>query len=511
MTAAADRPYRRSVLRGTVATGVANGWAIVLGLVTLPLLLNQLGAAAFGLWVLIQTFSATSGWLSLGDVGLTTAGTRAVAAAHAVDEDARAARLAGTCLALFTALGAAWAALLALLGPVVLEPLFRVPERLQAEFATAVRWYAVVTLADFVIRGVLAVLEGAQRVDWSRGLEMTRRTLALGGPAVAALAGAGLAGVTAVSAAGTVAALLVTTVVLLRAPGVRVGLPALGEVGPLLRFGSSVAVLRPLGVLHRTMDRVVVGVVLGPSAVSVVEIATQLQNGSESVLSAASYGVTPSASWLDARGDHDRLRELVEVGSRYTLLATLPIVAVTALLAAPALTVWLGDGHGDVVAPAVLALAYTAVTAPLQVGSNLLVATGRIRPVLRAAAAGLCVNLALSIALVQALGVTGAFVATVVSAVVILPALGRPILASVDLDLRTFLATSVVPPVRATVLIALAVAGPVALPLPAVPTLVLGGLAALAAAGLAVPRTAMAPGELRDLLRGLRARTPVAA
>src|SRR5687767_10023108 len=101
MAATVDRPYRRSVLRGTMATGVANLWAIVLGLVTLPIMPAGLGVQAFGLWVLIQTFSATTGWLSLGDLGLTTAGTRAVAAAQAVDDRHATARFAGTALALF--------------------------------------------------------------------------------------------------------------------------------------------------------------------------------------------------------------------------------------------------------------------------------------------------------------------------------------------------------------------------------------------------------------------------
>jgi O-antigen/teichoic acid export membrane protein len=73
-----------------------------------------------------------------------------------------------------------------------------------------------------------------------------------------------------------------------------------------------VAVLRPLGVLHRTIDRVVVGSVLGPSAVALVEIATQMMNGADAILSAMSYAVLPSAAWLRARGD----RATLEVAQR---------------------------------------------------------------------------------------------------------------------------------------------------------------------------------------------------
>ena len=55
--------------------------------------------------------------------------------------------------------------------------------------------------------------------------------------------------------------------------------------------------------LPRTVDRFVVGVLLGPGAVSLVEIATQLQNGADAVLSASSYAVVPGAAHLDAHGD----------------------------------------------------------------------------------------------------------------------------------------------------------------------------------------------------------------
>jgi O-antigen/teichoic acid export membrane protein len=506
-----DRPYRRLVLRGTLATGLGNVWAMVLGIVTLPLLLGSLGTEAFGVWVLLQTLSVTTGWLSLGDVGLTTSATRYVAAEQASGDHHAAGRVAGTALALFGALGVAWGAVLALLGPSLLGALFRVPEALTDGFRLAVLWTAAQAVADFVIRGALAILEGAQRVDRSRGLDVVRRTLATGGATVAAVAGGGLAGTAAASAVGTAVALGITMVVLVVGRDVQLGLPGWSSVGRLVRYGSAVAVLRPLGVLHRTMDRIVVGVALGPSAVTAVEIATQLQNGAEAVLAASSYAVTPTASWLDALGRKDRLHELVAVGTRYTLLATLPVVAVSMALAGPAIAVWVGPDHQDAVVLAVLALTYTAASAPLQVGSNLLVGTGHVRPVLRAAAVALSVNLILSIALVGPLGPPGVFLATVISGLALIPLLARPVFAAVDLGAREFVTASVLPPLRVAVLVGVAAGVPVLLPLPALPTLVAGGLAAVAAAGWAIPRRGMAPGELRGLLHGLRRPTGVAA
>lgn len=504
MESGTDRPYRRSVLRGTVATGVGNGWAMVLGLVTLPILLNRLGSDAFGLWVLLQTFSATSGWLSLGDLGLTTSVTRYVAADLAESSGAESARLAGSALSLCVLLGVAWGAALALVGPTLLTGLFQVPDDLVDDFRAALAWLGLMTAADFFIRGALAVLDGAQRVEWSRSLDMGRRTLATGGATVAALAGAGLAGTAAASALGTVVAAGVTLRYLHRLPELRVGRPHLASARRLLRFGSTVALLRPLGVIHRTMDRIIIGAALGPGAVTLVEIATQIQNGAEAVLGASSYAVAPSAAWLEGSGAHHRVRELVITGTRYTLIATLPVVVVTALLAGPAITVWLSAAELDAAGLAVLALAYTAVTAPLQVGSTFLVGTGRVAPVFRAAAAGLTVNLVLSLVLVGPLGSRGVFLATLISGLAIVPLLAHAILGAVDVTAMTFLRESVLPPAVAAGVIGVFVAVPVLLPLPAFATLLAGGAVAVGVGGLVIPRLAMTPGELGNLLRTLR-------
>ncbi len=499
-----DRPYHRSVLRGTVATMIANSWAMVLGIVTLPLLLGGLGADTFGIWVLLQTLSVTSGWLSLGDLGLSTSTVRFVAVEGAGGHHERAGRVAGTALLGFLALGTFWGGVVALVGPAVLPSLFSVPEDLEATVRTAVYWLALQVSADFVIQGVLAVLEGGQEVDRSRQLEMLRRTLVTGGSAVAAVAGLGLIGVSVAAVVGTIVTLVIAVWTLRSRSQVVLGRPERHSFRTLTRYGSSVALLRPLGVLHRTMNRLVVGIVLGPAAVTLVEIATQLQNGASAVLGASSYAVTPSAAWLEGRGDRERMRDLVVIGSRYTLLLTLPVVALTAMLAGPAVTVWVGPTYAEAVPLVVLAVVYVGVVAPLQVGSNMLVGVGRAGAVVRAAMAGLAINLSLSIALIEPFGVQGPFVATLFGAIALLPLLGRAVLHEVGLVPVDFVRSSVLPPLAATGVLGIAVLFPLALPLGPVITLVTGSLVGLAAYASAARRLAMDDGELAGLLRGLR-------
>lgn len=497
---ASPQPFRRRLLLNTAWTGVANIWAMVLALVTLPLLLHGLGSVAFGTWALLQTFSAVSGWVSLADLGVGTASTKAIAEKASVGDDHGVAVIVGSAMASFLALGILCAAALALLGPALLPGLFNTPDPLRAALRFAVVMFAAQILVDLLTEGFESCLEGLQRVDLSRAVDAIRRTAIAGGTSGVALAGGGLRGVATASLVASLAGLAVGLAMLARRlPAGARPAPSMVAVRELFAYGKTVAVLRPLGVIHRTMDRLIVGAVLGPSAVTIVEIATQVQNGADAVLSASSYSVVPTSSWLRARGDEQSLKELLATGTRYSLLVTLPVVALGAILAGPLIRLWVGADYPSAPKLAALALAYVALTAPIQVGSNILLGVGRAGAILRAAAVSVVVNLALSLLLVQRMGVTGVFVATLVSAALLVPLLARSALEEVGSDGQQFARTAVWPVLLAIVPLAAAAGAAVALPLNDWATVALGALAGAGAYAVAAPRLALEPGELLKL------------
>ncbi|HVV36707.1 MAG TPA: lipopolysaccharide biosynthesis protein [Acidimicrobiales bacterium] len=509
---APDRPvaFRRRVLVNTLSTGVANIWAIVVGLVTLPLLLHGMGAASFGTWVLVQTFSAVTGWISLADLGVGTATTRNVATKAARDDRDGVTTTVTSALSVFVGVGALCALVLVTVGRRFLPALFHTPHALRADLRFALALFAVQVVVDLVTEGCEACLEGLQRVDLSRGADAVRRTAVAAATAAVALAGGGLKGVAAASLAASVGGMAVAVVLLARhlpAGGRR---PSPAIVRELLAYGRTVAVLRPLGVVHRSVDRVVVGGVFGPSAVALVEVATQMMNGADAILSAASYAVIPSAAWLDSRGDRTTLVELLERGTKYSLLATLPVVGLGIALAGPIVHLWVGARYSAAPGLAAVALLYIALVAPLQVGSNLLLAVGEAGAVLRSAAAAIVVNVALSVTLVHVTGIVGVFQATLLAACVLLPPLTRSVLREVGISLRQFLATAVTPAVAPLVALGAVSGACVAAPLPDVATLVLGALGGFGAFVVVALRFSMSRSELAELRR-LAARTPATA
>ena len=207
-------------------------------------------------------------------------------------------------------------ALLVAVGGIALFPrLFNTPDALVHELRVATVFFAVQVLVDLLTDGAEACLEGLQRVDLSRAVDAVRRTVMRSGHASSRQRpGRCRASPPRVARRGGGR----TAAVLRRAAplsGGGSGRPTHAEVGGLFRYGRIVALLQPLGVLHRTMDRFIVGWILGPSAVTLVEIATQIQSSAESVLSASARRCH-TAGWLRERRGGDVSEELSTSGRK---------------------------------------------------------------------------------------------------------------------------------------------------------------------------------------------------
>lgn len=484
---------------------------MVVAFVSLPLLLRGLGQDAFGTWVLLMTFSATNGWFSLADLGVLVATTRAVASRSAAGDEKGVRHAMSASLHLCGGLGLAGGLLLATVGQVVLPKLFSTPADLVAPLRGATVAMAVQILLDLCINSLESSLEGLQRVDLSRWVDMFRRTIVVGAATAAALVTGDIVAVAVSSAAATGAAAIVAFVVLWTQVRRFLTRSPLLEHRELLRYGRSVAVLRPLGVLQRTMDRVIVGAVLGPAAVLYVEIATQLQAGADAVLSASCYAVVPASSWLQARDSSRSLGELAERGTRYSLLATMPLVVTIAILSPAIVEIWVGAGYLQAAGLTTVAVLSVALAAPVAVGSQMLLGMGHASTILRAALVAVIVNLGLSIALVHVVGIVGVFIATAIGAIILIPLLGRPFLRSVDITAGDFVRTSIRPVAVPVVLQVVVAAAVLALPLGPWPTVILGAGLGLAVFIAAATKWSMAPGELAEISSLLRRRSGDAA
>ncbi len=499
------RPFRRRILINTAAIGAGNVWAIIVSVVALPVTLHGLGTDAFGTWVLLNTFSAMTGWFSVADLGIGAATTREVAQCASTDDRAGVRRSASSGLVLFLLFGAVFSLLLALIGPAVLPSFFETPADLVSALQFAIVVFAGQVLIDQLTNAVEAALDGLQRVDLARGLDAIRRTAVSAAVAVAALAGGGLRGVALASLGGAVVGAVVAAFVLHREEQGWWRAPHRQQMRSLMSYAKAVAVLQPIGVITRQMDRLIVGAVLGPAAVTLVEIATQVQSGAYAILSAATYVANPASSWVDARDEPSLLHELVLRGTKYSLLMTYPVAVGATILAPDLVHVWVGPAFAAAAGLIALAMLDVVVTAPMQTISNVLIGVGRAPEVVKAALGAVIINLAVSLVLVHLIGTAGVFMGTLVAACFLVPALARAGFRLVDLGTIEFLRAAVWPAVVACLPMAVVAGAVELLPLrPLVTILVAGAIGGLTyvgtAAAVSLSRTERT--ELRSMLPG---------
>ena len=478
-------PYRRQLVVNTVATSLSGGWAVLVAAVTLPILLSSLGRAAFGTWVLLQTLTATAGWMSIPATALSVACGRRVASVASNGTNDEGHRTDGAVMSAFLITGSAAGVLVVSAGPILLPHLMRTPEELRHTAAVAIALVGIQIFAETVQIGAQTVLEGHQRVDLARMLDGARRGLVTAGVVGAALIAGDLAWV-AGAAAG--ASLISASASIIFVKSRTSAWPA--SVHPLRgmsRETGSLTVLTGVGVMHRTMDRVLVGIVFGPGAVALVEVATRILDVGNLVLSTSSHTTTSAAAWLEARTESTRIRELLVTGTRLSLTVTWPVLAFTGVFAVPIVSVWVGSEHVEAARYAVFGLLYLGVQAPLQVGQNILRGLGRPDLILRAAIPGVLLNLAASLLLLDRFGPIGAFQGTLVGSLAIVPLLGPSILQEVGVGTRTFLSDGLVPAVPATVVTAavglavlqLGLSPLMSISIGAALTVVFGGMAAI--------------------------------
>jgi O-antigen/teichoic acid export membrane protein len=146
-----DERYRR-ILLTTISSGVYRAAGTLLGLVTVPLVLQHLGKERFGLW---GTITAVVAWVSLSDFGVANGLVNVLSRAHGKDARDEAAQAVSTALAALSIIAIVLGLLVAV-GAIVVPWSSVLAVRGAADDRT-VRWSVVAALGIFVASIPLSV------------------------------------------------------------------------------------------------------------------------------------------------------------------------------------------------------------------------------------------------------------------------------------------------------------------------------------------------------------------
>jgi O-antigen/teichoic acid export membrane protein len=403
------------LVRNTLVNGLGSAFGILVGLLLTPFIIDRLGLATYGVWSLALTLSFSGGYAALADLGVEGATVRYVAEASAEDDARAISRTVASTLALLGAVAFVLAPVaIALAHPLVV--LFGVagPRRAAAELCFALVGGGLVF--ELPARAFVAALEGTQRYAAIQAAELARALLQAALYVLVLLEGWGVAALGGALVASSLClfclywALAHRAIPDLRASPLRA---RRSELRRIVRFGGGLFTLRLLSTIYHQMDKVIVGVVLGPAAVALYEIANKVNVAAATTSSVSVSAVVPAAAY--ARRNAAVVRDMYVRGSCYATALSLPVAVSGFIFAKPLLVSWIGPQAALAAQVAQLFLALEALQSVQNVGLAMVFGIGRLRLPLVVTTVVTFANLGLSIVLVHTIGIAGVVAGTLIT------------------------------------------------------------------------------------------------
>lgn len=380
---------------------------MLVALFAIPLLIEGMGMARFGLLAIIWM---GIGYFSLFDLGIGRALTKMVSERLGQEDTNDMGSLIWSAFTLLASLGVLGALLLLIFSQPLVMGLLSVPDALRDEGIAAFHVLALGLPLVILTAGLVGVLQAHQYFRTIAIIRIPLGVITFGGPLVSLQFTPSIAWATAVLLTGRMIALIVYyfSTAKVQAELRRPQSPERQQLKILLRFGSWLTVSNIVGPLMTYLDRFFIGALLSLSAVTYYvtpyEVLSRLQKLPQSVM-----GVLFPAMATAFGGDRTRLTELYAVSAMILYWTMLPVTVGIFLLAPEALLLWLGQDFRDVATPVVHWLAAGWMINTLaRPAFTILQSTGRPDLVAKAHLTELTPYLALLWWLTDAYGIAGA-------------------------------------------------------------------------------------------------------
>jgi len=383
-----------------------------------PFTVHHLGSALYGIWVLIISSVI---YFNLLDLGLRNAVVSFVAKAYTEKAHEEARRIISTAIWLRIGIGVLIVILSATLAA-VFPLVFSIPPALFATVRIAVMATALGIALSLVFGITGAILAAIHRFDVTSSVTIARVALRASGFVWLMSNGHGLVALAVWELSVAILVGVAQTWLCLRAyPELRAGLdkPDLETARKIWTYGAYASVITFAGAILYYTDNIVVGALLGSTAVTFYAIAGNLGSSAREVVAALSTTFTPLASSLDAAGKSEQLRKLLIQGTRASLVLFLPISYALIFRGQTFIGLWMGHEYAAISGRIlqILLLNYMLTTANVTSG-NIAYGLAKHRPIMVWALIEAAVNLGLSIVLARRIGVYGVAWGTAISGVI---------------------------------------------------------------------------------------------
>lgn len=331
--------------RNVIWNLLGNGAPLLVAIVAIPMLIEGLGLARFGVlsiaWMVV-------GYFSLFDLGIGRALTKLVAEKLGNGQGNEVPSLIWTALLLMTVLGVLGAVVVAVISPWLVGDVLNIPLELKSE--TLIAFYLLAASVPVVISStsLRGVLEAHQRFGLVNVVRIPLGIFTFLGPVVVLPFSNSLVPVVAVLVSARLVSWFAYIVLCMRVePDLRHSISINRVmVKPLISFGGWMTVSNVVSPLMVYLDRFLIGAVLSMVAVSYYatpyEVVTRLL-----IIPGAIMGVMFPAFAATFVQNRDRAAHLFVRVVNYIFLILFPVVLIIVTFAYEGLNLWLGSDFAN--------------------------------------------------------------------------------------------------------------------------------------------------------------------
>ena len=384
------------VLWNVVTNYARLGLNAAIAFVLTPYMVHHMGDRDYGLWVTV--FSLT-GYFGLFDQGIRPSLVRYVSRDHALGDHPGLSRTISSAIVLYTAVGVATMAAAWVVA--VNAPLWiRMDPALHRIAPTLVLLVGGTLALGFPLGVFGAVLSGLQRYDLANGIGMAVGVLRM------------VAFITVLRANGGLVALAWTSLAvnflghLWSWFAVRRLLPHVA-IGPawvkreyfrrIAAYGSWALVGALATNIAFQTDALVITAFIGTAFAAPFAIAGGLVDNARSLVTAAAYVLSPTASEMDALGQGEKLRHMLVAGSKYSVLVSWPVLLGMIVYGPNLLHTWVGARYESASLLLTILAVPTMVALPQATASSVLFGISKHRGIVLLSILSAVLNLGLSV------------------------------------------------------------------------------------------------------------------
>ena len=335
-----------------------SGYAVplVVGVASLPVIIDGLGTARFGL---LGIAWAILGYFNVLDLGMSRAATRFAADAIGRDAEDTIPGIVWSAATVQVVLGLILGGGLFFVGPLLSHSVLKMPDTILFEARATFRIVALAVPIVMLSASFRGVLEARQRFGLIVAVSAPASTANFIIPAIGALLGWSLIPIVGLLVVGRAVTMATFFAMAARiTPGLR-GWPSLDRqaMRAIIPFGAWTSLSNILSPIMDGLDRVLLGAFVGVGAAGYYTTAQEIIFRLRIAPASLSTTLFPAFSSIDAASGREHTAALYARSVRYLILSLGPVVLALVMLAPDIMAVWLGEEFARESSPALRILA----------------------------------------------------------------------------------------------------------------------------------------------------------